>query len=426
MNHEHAITRRLDPISNRALSGLCHHSITTEAKARHRRGSPSAERISLAPRSFDANYLTINGIVVFVGSFIIMMIERRNASRNTNRSYGMLGLGISALIAIQIFAYPLIATTSLSSATTTTSSALTDNSSLQNVSQVITTSKVTAFAQLLAAQTGLTTDAITSQLQAATTTVADLLTKNSGDLDTITKAAATALDDLVGQGGMSEQIISSLGSDTSTVATQFVATQFVQGKLESRAQSALTSLLFSGAMPAMPQGAQNPPVANSTDAAAPQSQSASNGSFVAMTNTPNASMSQNTVVSAPQAQVAVPTAEPTTTVVMRPTVISFPSPTPTVVATEVSGQATSETASDTTTLSATCTLTTIYNLNLRDKPQTDSTVYLSIPYGTAVVADGHTAANWYHVTYAGQSGWVSGEYVSTDSHCDAVATVEAS
>jgi uncharacterized protein YgiM (DUF1202 family) len=51
-----------------------------------------------------------------------------------------------------------------------------------------------------------------------------------------------------------------------------------------------------------------------------------------------------------------------------------------------------------------CTVTPSYNLNLREKPNTDSTIYMSIPYGTAVLADARTSDNWYHVSYDNQIG----------------------
>jgi D-alanyl-D-alanine carboxypeptidase len=87
----------------------------------------------------------------------------------------------------------------------------------------------------------------------------------------------------------------------------------------------------------------------------------------------------------------------------------------------VSG-ASAESTSEVTT----CTITPIYNLNLRDQPNTDGKIYLSIPYGTQITTDGRTADDWYKVTYNGQAGWVSGEYASKVAACSALAIVEAS
>jgi uncharacterized protein YgiM (DUF1202 family) len=69
-------------------------------------------------------------------------------------------------------------------------------------------------------------------------------------------------------------------------------------------------------------------------------------------------------------------------------------------------------SAESTQEAATCTITPIYNLNLRDQPTTDGKIYLSIPYGTQVMTDGRTADDWYRVTYNDQVGRVSGEYVS--------------
>ncbi|MEP6987363.1 MAG: hypothetical protein ABI970_17290, partial [Chloroflexota bacterium] len=207
-----------------------------------------------ATRSTLANYLTLNGIIVFVGSLIILMIERRNPARAANRSYGILGIAVAALIAVEIFVYPLLPTTQANNA----AGARADNSTLENVSA--TSNQVSPFGKLVATQTGLTVEALSTQLQAGGT-IADLVTKNKGDLDTITKAAASALDDLVSKGGAPAQIISRLGTDTTAIATQFE-----QGKLQTRAQGLLTTVLLTGTMPSF-QGRQNGAGANGTGGA---------------------------------------------------------------------------------------------------------------------------------------------------------------
>ena len=101
--------------------------------------------------------------------------------------------------------------------------------------------------------------------------------------------------------------------------------------------------------------------------------------------------------------------------------ISFPSVTPTPITQVDSAEATTEAIDDLTT----CSISVIYNLNLRDQPSTDSTIYLSIPFGTTVVTDGRTSDNWYRVSYDGQTGWVSGEFVSAGASCADIAVIEA-
>lgn len=436
-----------------------------------------------ATRSSLVNYLTLNGIIVFVGSLFVLMIERRNPAR-ANRSYGILGIAVAALIAVEIFVYPLLPTAQANNA----AGARADNSTLENISA--TSTQVSAFGKLLAIQTGLTVEALSTQLQAGST-IADLVAKNKGDLDAVTKAAASALDDLVSKGGASAQIISRLGTDTTAIAIQFE-----QGQLQTRAQGLLTTVLLTGTMPSF-QGRQNGAGANGTggatgnntgaaantgaggnggaggnngaaggtggqgnnaaagDTGAPaaestdQAASAGSGNGGTANNTGTGRPGRNNGTPAAPAdpngsQIALqPTAQATsipatpTVPVIRPTVISFPTlestSDDTVAAAESTAESTAAadpstagTAQTTADGSATCTITPIYNLNLRDKPATDGTIYLSIPFSTNVVANGRTADNWYSVTYNAKTGWVSGEYVATDGSCDKLPLVKVS
>jgi len=155
--------------------------------------------------------------------------------------------------------------------------------------------------------------------------------------------------------------------------------------------------------------------------------SGGNATFLSMSNTPGASSNQTSGTRSSVGQsTASGTAEPTTnvvtptTIVIRPTVISFPSVTPILDPTEKNGETTSEVPA----ASVICKITTMYNLNLREKPATDSIVYLSIPSSVAVAADGRTTSNWYHVTYNGQVGWVSCEFITTDGPCKYLAVVK--
>jgi hypothetical protein len=143
-----------------------------------------------------------------------------------------------------------------------------------------------------------------------------------------------------------------------------------------------------------------------TDATTPEAD-AGDGAFVV--NTPNASES-------------LPSVEPTATAqptqgVLRPTLITFPTATATPIATET--DAVEESAA------STCTITVDYNLNLRDAPNTDGTILLSIPFGTTVSTDSRTADGWYRVTYSGESGWVSGDYVTASATCADITLVDS-
>lgn len=267
------------------------------------------------------NYLTLNSIIIFVGSLIVLFVERRNRARAANRSYGMLGIALAAFIAVGIFVYPLLPTTATTSGTTVTNSNRTDNSTLLNVSESITSNQ--------AASTG---SAPTSQQNGANSPSGSFPPPN-------------------------------------------------------------------GTPPADGQGA--PPNAPSgQDASQVQTEASMEPTSVPATAT-----------------------EP----VIRPTLIVFPTLEPTTESNasrvESTAEATLETSTVATTDAVTCTITPIYNLNLRDKPNTEGQIYLSIPYGTAVIANGITSDNWYSVNYNGQNGWVSGEYVSKVESCSRLPVV---
>ncbi|MBK8033055.1 MAG: SH3 domain-containing protein [Chloroflexi bacterium] len=59
-----------------------------------------------------------------------------------------------------------------------------------------------------------------------------------------------------------------------------------------------------------------------------------------------------------------------------------------------------------------CALLTIYNLNLRAEPSADAALLTTIPFSTTLTAYEVNTDGWWRVDYAGQTGWVSGEYVS--------------
>lgn len=357
-----------------------------------------------AIRSALINNLTLNAVIVFVGSILILMIEGRNPARTGSHSYGMLGIGLGVLIAVCSLAVPALIGTTNTAQTAGVNGVNPDTTGFQNVSQTTTggtgsqTAITSAFAEALSTQTGLTSEELTTQLNSGSK-ITDLVSAHGGDLNAVITAAATGLDDLKTKGGMATQMLSNLGDDTTVVATQYV-----NGELEARARGFLTNLLLTGGMPNPPVGVSGTPGAGFNAAGAPGSLSGQN---------------TNQVASAPTAEPTQSVATPTE-VTIRPTLISFPSPTPTPVVTQVIAEA------DATQVSATCTVTPIYNLNLRDEPNTDGKIYLSIPYGTQIVADGHTADDWYNVTYNGQAGWVSGEYLSKVAACGDLAVVEAS
>lgn len=67
------------------------------------------------------------------------------------------------------------------------------------------------------------------------------------------------------------------------------------------------------------------------------------------------------------------------------------------------------------------------SLNLRKSASTTAATLASLPNNTQVAIISKNTANWYNVTYKGQTGWVSGQYLSvktiTDTSTTPVVTV---
>ncbi len=199
--------------------------------------------------------LTLSAAVVFVGSLLVLLIERGNRKRDPRRSYGMIGIGVSICLALITFGAPLLITTTGSTTPTASETAVAADTTLRNVSAVTRgavrntdaqatdpappanlaaataepdATDPTAVAQVLMAQTGLTSDELTAQVDAGST-IAELVAAHNGDLDAVITAIASALDDLVAAGGRGGQLLDRFGSDTTQIATQLVNGELAQG-----------------------------------------------------------------------------------------------------------------------------------------------------------------------------------------------------
>ncbi len=255
-----------------------------------------------------------NSVIVFVASLLTLWIERRNQTRDPKHSYGMVGIGLSILLMISMFALPLVSPTTSSAA------------------------PPTAFSDTAGTTTTTSTNNGDFVLVSAN--------QSSGALDQTADVAATA---------------------------------------------PLTAQTEDGAQPQM-TGAVSP-------AAFP-------------TNTPAAPI---------QSETPVETTETSSDSTVRPTPISFAQAQPTLTPEVAETAADVETSSSDASTTATCSLMVDYNLNLRDQPTTEgSAVYLSIPFGTAVTAEANTNDGWYKVSYAGYTGWISGDYVTVQTSCAAL------
>lgn len=71
-----------------------------------------------------------------------------------------------------------------------------------------------------------------------------------------------------------------------------------------------------------------------------------------------------------------------------------------------------------------CTATVRQNVNLREAPALTATRLTTIPFNVVLPVSARSAdGDWWRVTYEGQTGWVSAEFVNADSRCAQVPTL---
>jgi hypothetical protein len=383
-----------------------------------------------AARNGIMNSIGIGTAALCLSCIGILLIERRDSKRDKKRSYGMFGIGMTVVLAGGLMVMSMTQTAS-PPAFTGQGVPNASNSPFVNISQpdgsnsTSNSTETTEVAKILTAQTGLAAADLTTQINNGST-ISQLVAAHSGNIEAVKTAMASALDEIKAAGGMQAQMLSNFGSDSKDIATKIV-----DGLLPAQVQQMMTTQLISGSN-ALPQG--NPPQNGSggfvppsngdqstntagNPNAAPPSQG-NTGGFVPPANE-NSASTQATATPQNIQVAAVPTE-----VVVRPTLIVFPTATATLESTTATGTAQNTSIEATVESSTTCKVVVAYNLNLRDKPTTDeSTVLLSIPYGTTVTTTGRTSDDWYKVDYQGQKGWVSGTYVSPQATCSQLATI---
>lgn len=100
----------------------------------------------------------------------------------------------------------------------------------------------------------------------------------------------------------------------------------------------------------------------------------------------------------------------TPTLALTSTATATPTPSPTMTPT-----LTTSTPSPTL---VDCQLVTNYNVNLRAAPDSAADVLLTIPFNTSVSAFGRNQdSTWWLVSYEGQTGWLSDNYVTGETSC---------
>lgn len=111
-----------------------------------------------------------------------------------------------------------------------------------------------------------------------------------------------------------------------------------------------------------------------------------------------------------------------------PTATPEPVATPTPEATPTPAVVTEQTASGVTVTVQSGTYTTTAEINIRSDASTDADIIMGVAAGTQLTSTGVCDNNWIRVEYEGQTGYVSGDYVTqaaADTSGDAAAQTEA-
>jgi hypothetical protein len=348
-----------------------------------------------------------NAIIVLVISVVILVLDWRKTPRDLNHSFGLLGLGVAVLLLVGIVTTPLILSLipgSTSSILQSAGSTAQSDGSLQSV---------------LTAQTGLSIDDIQSQMDSGTS-LAALVEANGGSVEAVTNALAQAINQAIDTGTVPQQMLERMGGDGTVVAAQIV-----NGDLPAQmASRVLGTFMGQSALPGpsgFPGGAQPDGAAlNMSDNAAAVSD-ANTAENTAQAESrqarpENQSTADSEATSNQNTNAASESASPT------------PAPTITSTLTEIVPAAAVVTEEPTeipatptpTPEPATCPLVVNYNLNLRAQPDTKAELITTIPFGSVVQTTGQHEAGWWKVSYGSRTGWVSGEYVTPGTGCDAL------
>lgn len=116
-----------------------------------------------------------------------------------------------------------------------------------------------------------------------------------------------------------------------------------------------------------------------------------------------------------------PTLRPSNTRTLTPSLLPTESPSPRPSATPSMTRFAYHTRTFTPSPTAVtpCIATVNYNLRLRAEPTSESATLLVIPFATGLQLTGRSAdSTWWLTSFAGETGWVDGEYISLSAGCE--------
>jgi hypothetical protein len=309
------------------------------------------------------------GAALVIGGLLITLLELRRPAR-LRQSRGILAMGTGLLLVVMAVVTPLIAANRmfLSQADALPSPTPGPTQSAQAQAQEV----FDRVLRVIARQTGMDTALVAAQLDRGTT-VAQMVRTNGGDLEIVVAEIVDIMTEQVRRlvtNGQIDPVRGALGISLMETIVRRGVERDLAGLLE--------------------------PLDWQADEADEPDNAGIPGTELPPTFTPMPS---------PTATAARPAIA---TLMPLPTLARTDTPTPTL----------------TPTLGSPCQVETLFNVNLRARADLESERLATIPFETQIDGFGHAADfGWWYVEYAGQTGWVSAEFVSAEPACYTLAVM---
>jgi hypothetical protein len=316
--------------------------------------------------------VVIIALVALLLSLLIAIAELRRPQR-LRQSRGVFGMGAALLVLLSTLTVPLVSTyfelsveIGIATPTRVPSTAAAGAPSATPSGQQRALSVFNTVVQIVSEETGLNAETIIARLEAGET-IAGLVQDSGGDLDTVIDRITATLSEQIRQ-LQAEARMGRVQAALALSQMEFIVRLGVNQRLDGERFDRLFSAQAS----------------------------------------PEADMETVTPVRTvtPVSPAASPSATRTPTLTDTATATDTPLPTST------------RAPSATPTALPNCQLVMNYNVNLRAAPDFGAEVLLTIPYNTNVNASGRTEdAAWWLVSYNGNTGWVSSDYVAAGGAC---------
>lgn len=344
--------------------------------------------------------------ILFGGFGLVLLIVELFRPQRLRHSRGLLSLGAAFMLSIASLLIPfLIAYFSFVPEETPPQNTIASSGAVVGATAAAPTVNegetfVLAFnnvIEVVAEESDLSDEQVLTALDSGQT-VAQIVSANDGDLNTVIDQITVIMQDFVRE-LMQQDRVDRIRGAAGIASMRLIVEYAVNNDLATLARSGQEN---GDGTPAPTAGEGTP--------------RESYFSFLTMTSTP----------AAPAGSPAAETQPGTLLATALPTVTSPPTsrssetrtPQPSATATPTRELFSTRTPSPTATLSSPCLLLPLYNVNLRDTPSLDAALLATIPYETALNAFGRNEdSSWWYVEYEGNAGWVKAEFVSPTASC---------